>query len=92
MISESCDFKEFIKAIKSKGHMEILYLTEQEATGAERLALRSRSNPKESQKCDKNYPVILKDFIQYLKYTVKFKLPDDQDYQLFLTRNEDTNF
>jgi hypothetical protein len=63
--------------------MEIMYLAEQEATKAERFALRSKSSPKEKQKYGKKYSAILKGYIQYLKYTTKFKLPEDPEYQLF---------
>jgi hypothetical protein len=69
---------------KDKDDMEIIYLAEQEATKAERFALRYKSSPKEKQKCGKKYSAILKDYIQYLKYTTKFKLPEDPEYQLFL--------
>ena len=47
MISTDCDFKTFIEAVKDKDHIEVICLAEQEATKAERFALRSQSNPKE---------------------------------------------
>ena len=87
MISTDCDFNTFIEAIKDKDDMEIIYLAEQEASTAERFAFRSKSNPKEKQKYSKKYSAILKDYIQYLKYTTKFKLPEGPKYQLFLQRH-----
>ena len=43
--------------------MEIIYLAEQEATKAERFALRSKSSPKEKQKYGNKYSAILKGYI-----------------------------
>jgi hypothetical protein len=84
MISKNCDFKMFIEAVKNKDHMEVVYLAEQEATRAERLALRSPSNPEEKQKCGREYSGLLKGLIQYLRYSIKPKLPEGHDYQVFI--------
>ncbi len=83
MISPACDFKAFVEAIKTRDDMEIIYLTEQEATRAERFAFRCQSHPKERQKCGKEYSGLLKGFIQHLRYAIKPKLPDDHDYKRF---------
>ena len=88
MISQNCDFEEFIEAIKSQDHMEIVYLAEQEATQAERFMFRSQSDPEEIQKCAKEYSALLKKFIQYIKYDVKPKLPAGHEYQAFAAISE----
>lgn len=89
MISQNCDFKMFIEAVKSKDHMEVIYLAEQEATEAERLSFQSHSNPEEIQKCGQEYSGLLKGLIQYLKYSIKPKLPEGHDYKSFFSSGDD---
>jgi ssDNA-binding Zn-finger/Zn-ribbon topoisomerase 1 len=89
MISPTCDFKLFMKTIKSKDIMEVVYLTEQEATKAERLALKPESNPKQRQKCSDEYSVLLKGFIKYIRFAVKPKLPEDHEYRIFTSSRND---
>jgi hypothetical protein len=85
MISSNCDFKEFIQAIKDKDYTETIYLTDQEATWAERSAFRSKSDPKKRQEF-MEYSSVLKDFIKYFRCAIKPKLPEGHEYQLFLSQ------
>lgn len=89
MISPTCDFKAFVEAIKNKDDMQVIYFAEQEATWAERFMFRCQSQPKERQKCGKEYSGLLKGFIQYLRYAMKPKLPDDHDYQRFTSYRDE---
>ena len=43
MISQSCDFDEFLERVRNRGYLEVIYLADKEATEAERLRYRLRA-------------------------------------------------
>jgi hypothetical protein len=77
MISQSCDFDEFMDGIKDLDYLQVIYLADKEATEAERLKYRSRTErlvPPEA--CD-GYANALKGFIRYMRYGVKSPSMED---------------
>ncbi len=71
MISQSCDFDEFLERVRGRDYLEIIYLADKEATEAERLKYRSRArklDPPEACVC---YADLLKGFIRFMRYGVK---------------------
>jgi len=79
MISQSCDMKEFIEAIKDKDYLEAIYLADQEATAAERLKYKPRAAGK-SKGCP-NYADRLKGFIYFMRHGIRNRLLSDQEYE-----------
>lgn len=83
MISKALDVEEFVEEIKNKEYMDIIYLTEQEATAAERNYYRSS---KEMDKCCeswKQYADSLKSFVSFMRYGVKPANIGIKELQLF---------
>jgi hypothetical protein len=71
MISQSCDFNEFLERVKNRDYLEVIYLADKEATEAERLKYRLRARrlvPPEACVC---YADALKGFIRFMRYGVK---------------------
>ena len=83
MISKSYDIKEFIEAVKDKVYLDIIYMAHQEATEAERFFYRTRSSQNPESLESKKYADLLKDFISYLRYTVKPADIADENVRLF---------
>jgi hypothetical protein len=71
MISQSCDIKEFIAAIKDKDFLEVIYLADKEATEVERLELRQRAATATGSKACSLYADRLKAFIRFIRYGVR---------------------
>jgi vacuolar-type H+-ATPase subunit C/Vma6 len=71
MISQSCDIKEFIEAIKDKDYLDAIYLADKEATEAERLKFRSHAATAPKNKGCARYADKLKGFINFMRYGVK---------------------
>lgn len=69
MISPSFKISEFFDNVKDKSYLDIIYLSDQEATKAERLAYRSRNQNQPLPECVL-YAHVIKDFICYLRYGV----------------------
>lgn len=71
MISQSCDFDEFLQRMRDRDYLEVIYLADKEATEAERLKYRSKArrlDPLEACVC---YADLLKGFIRFMRYGVK---------------------
>ena len=71
MISQTCDFDEFIERVRDLDYPQVIYLADKEATEAERLKYRSKTRslvPPEA--CD-SYAEALKAFIRFMRYGVK---------------------
>jgi hypothetical protein len=79
MISQSCDIKEFIEAIKDKDYLEAIYLADKEATEAERLNFRSRTATAAKNEDSPCYADKLKGFINFMRYGVKNHLLEGHD-------------
>jgi hypothetical protein len=71
MISQSCDFDEFIESVKDRGYLDVIYLADKEATEAERLKYRSRAGRTPCSETCVDYADALKGFIRYMRYGVK---------------------
>lgn len=44
MISQSCDFDEFLESVRDRDYLQVIYLADKEATEAERFKYRSRTS------------------------------------------------
>ena len=71
MISQSCDFDEFMDGIRDLDYLQVIYLADKEATEAERLKYRSRTRRLEPPEACAGYGDVLKGFIRYMRYGVK---------------------
>lgn len=81
MISQSCDFDEFIESVRDRDYLEVIYLADKEATEAERLKYRSKARsivPPEA--CD-GYADVLKGFIRFMRYGVKSPSMEDTSHE-----------
>lgn len=87
MISKECKFFDFAVAVRNKNYFEIIHLADQEATEAERLFLRTRSDRAVKQSCGKEYAERIKQFIDYMRYEVKPRGKSTGDAEIFATFN-----
>ncbi len=71
MLSDSCSFEEFIENVQADDLMELMYLTEKEATEAERRLFRPRVSPLCKEKCGIHYAETLKNFLFYMRYGIR---------------------
>jgi len=71
MISQSCDFDEFLERVKDRNYLEVIYLADKEATEAERLRYRSRIRRPDPPDVCAGYVDVLKGFIRFMRYGVK---------------------
>ncbi len=71
MISERCDFKDFVLEAKGKGYQEIIYLADLEATEAERRLYHAGTTDQDQTRCGRDYARCLKDFITFMRYGLK---------------------
>jgi hypothetical protein len=70
MISQSCDFHDFLERVKNRDYLEVIYLADKEATEAERLKYRSRAGKTICSEACLRYADALKGFIRYMRYGV----------------------
>lgn len=77
MISQSCDFDEFIERLRDRDYLEVIYLADKEATEAERLKYRSRAGRTICSEACVAYADALKGFIRYMRYGVKSPSVED---------------
>lgn len=71
MISDKCSFRDFIEVVKGRDFSEMICLTDQEATSAERLALKAYGPEELKDSTCGRYSTKLKSFILYLRHGVK---------------------
>ena len=71
MISDRCDFNEFVLEAKGRDYQEIIYLAEREATEAERRYYHARRPNPEKTRCGQDYARCLKSFISFMRYGIK---------------------
>ena len=71
MISDRCDFNEFVHKAKGRDYQEVIYLAEREATEAERRFYQPRLPGPEKTLCGQDYARCLKRFITYMRYGIK---------------------
>jgi hypothetical protein len=83
MISNSCNFNEFIQAVKDNEYFDILYKIDREATDAERCFYRAEVTTENREICGKQYASILKNFLFYMRYGIRLRAISDDQFQLF---------
>ena len=71
MISQSCDFDEFLERVRDRNYLEVIYLAYKEATEAERLRYRSGIRRPDPPGVCAGYADALKGFIRFMRYGVK---------------------
>jgi len=77
MISQSCDFDEFLESVRNRDYLEVIYLADKEATEAERLKYRSKTRRLLPPEACVGYADALKGFIRFMRYGVKSPLMED---------------
>lgn len=82
MISDKCSFDDFLEAVRDRSGHEMIHLTNQEATQAERRCFRRHSESDGDLCCDE-YCKQLKGFILYLRHGVKGSAIKDVDLEGF---------
>ena len=88
MISENCDFSDFVRAAQGKNYEEVIYLADREATDAERQYYRFKGD---REVCGKQYARNLKAFIRFLRYGVKPSKCKREDLLQFKALRGDLN-
>jgi hypothetical protein len=83
MISKDCNFSEFMGAVRDKDFFEVIRLADLEATAAERLLLRVRTDETRKSLCGKDYARRIKQFIDYMRFEVKPRRELGCDAELF---------
>ncbi len=71
MISEKCSFRDFIQVVKDRDFSEMICLTDQEATSAERLAIKAYGPENIEYSACGLYSTKLKSFILFLRHGIK---------------------
>jgi hypothetical protein len=71
MISDSCDFKEFISLADKWNYQDIITRADREATEAERRFYHSNAPEDEKMLCGQAYAECLKGFIAFMRYGIK---------------------
>jgi hypothetical protein len=71
MISDRCDFNDFVLKTKGRDYQEIIYMTEREATEAERRFYHHSTPDSEKVNGGQGYARSLKGFIAFMRYGVK---------------------
>ncbi len=83
MISRECRFSEFVGAVRDKDYFEVIQLAEREATAAERLLLRVRTDEHHQARCGRDYARRIKRLIDYMRYEVKPRTRSGHDEEIF---------
>lgn len=71
MISERCDFEDFVRQADGREYDDIIAMADREATEAERRRYMARVSEEEQQRCGQEYAECLKGFIAYMRYGLK---------------------
>ena len=88
MISEKCSFREFIDAVKDMDFLEMICLTDQEATYAERLAIKTFAPEDRKYSTCGRYSSELKSLILFLRHGVKPSIIKDHNLESILCRDQ----
>jgi hypothetical protein len=81
MISQSCDFDEFLERVRDRDYLDVIYLADKEATEAERLKYRSRTKRPAPPEACAQYVDTLKGFIRFMRYGVKSPSMEDTPHE-----------
>jgi hypothetical protein len=71
MISDRCDFDDFVRKADGCDYDDLIAMADREATEAERRRYLSRCSDEEKKHCGREYAECLKGFIAYLRYGIK---------------------
>jgi hypothetical protein len=71
MISDRCDFDDFVSKTTGRDYHEIIYLADREATAAQRRVFHTGVSEEEKDRCGYQYAECLKGVIAYLRYGIK---------------------
>ncbi len=71
MISDRCDFEEFVSIADKWEYQDIITRADREATEAERRYYHSTTPENEKAHCGQEYAERLKGFIAFMRYGVK---------------------
>lgn len=83
MISDKLEIKEFFDAVSGRPIREAILLANQEATEAERQQLFPGNKQEKRNPGHFEYPELLKEFIRYIRYSVKPKMAEGEKLDLF---------
>lgn len=83
MISDNCNFKDFLEAVKDTSGFETIQVTHEEATCAERLCFKGHRAKSENNTSCGEYTRQLKGFIIFLRHGVKVSSLKDVDLKDF---------
>ena len=83
MLSDSCSFEEFIENVQATDLLELMYLTEKEATDAERCLYRMGVSPPRRESCGVRYAEILKNFLFYMRYGIRPRGVSDEIFETY---------
>lgn len=83
MISSECKLSDFFSAVKDRDYFDVIYLADREATEAERMLLKPQASVSTRNRCGEGYAQRLKQFITYLRYGLKPKGIENDEFKLF---------
>lgn len=71
MISDRCEFNDFVNQAQGRDYQEIICLAEREATEAQRCAIHFAASDEVKALGGYEYAECLKDFIRFMRYGLK---------------------
>jgi hypothetical protein len=89
MISDRCDFEEFVAVANEWNYQDIITNADREATEAERRFYHSNVSENEKALCGHDYAECLKGFIAFMRYGIKPTRLDPKTLQHFARIREE---
>ena len=83
MISDSCDFEEFVAVADEWNYQDIITNADREATEAQRRLYHSSASQNENALCGETYAECLKGVITFMRYGIKPTCLEPQVLQHF---------
>ena len=90
MISDRCSFSDFIEVVKDREFYEMICLTDQEATYAERRAIKTCGPENQELSVCGRYSTKLKSFILFLRHGIKPSNIKEHNLDCILIDGRDT--
>ena len=84
MVSNHCSIDEFVDAVKDKTPLEVITIAAEEATCADRIALKTHDQTEPELNDSKIYSLQLKRLIDYHRLDVKPHRPLDKVYRQYM--------
>lgn len=88
MISDKCSFRDFLEAVKDRDFPEMIYLTDREATHAQRLTIKAYGPDYLEDTVCGLYSTKLKSFILFLRHGVKPSNIKEHDLETIIPCNQ----